>query len=294
MCLNVFLLISSVSCVLAAYPTTYPFESEEYVPSSFPASTPDWSFEPTDPGGYTYYGHIEQTMIGGDITDDNFPFVHHFNGFTMNLLVVIYGAPPVLPLSNWNCTTKGTIFLDSDFTGEIDGNTYCEIGSCCTDLIGVPKYGEDQMTWHTWSNERSASGLCGVVQTEALYCMFVGGHHHLNCQEFAVSPTERLVDIFPCYDNAIKYWLTCAVFKSVYVFQYIIGAQEPATYTEGMAVDEQMAMDGLFIYPDRVCNPYSYYHPAAASSTTGTTGSTSSTSPAFLTSILSVLFAMCL
>jgi len=283
----------SFGIALSAYPTSYPFENESFVPADVVPGTPDFSFDDaTDPGGYTYRGSWKMEVFGGAITDDDMPYVSHHNGFTMWLMVKVYGAPPVLPDSNWNCTLKGTVYAEADFTGVVDGNTICNVGACCTGLIGKPKYGDDQMTWHAWANDRSASGMCGPLETEDLYCVVVGGHFHANCISYNTAADQRLW-VVPCYDNIVRYWLTCAVYKQSYAFTYSDGMQDTPTYTDGLSLDQLMGFDGCFTYHDKICNPYSYFFPGSTGTDSGSQAAdTDASSPASTVHFLTLIFAV--
>jgi len=291
------IVLSFCSVVAGAYPTSYPFENENIEVADILVETPSFTFEDaTDPGGYCYYGVWALTLLGGDLTEDNFPMCWHNTGSIMWVMVKIYGAPPLMPQDTWNCTRNELVFADQDFTGEVDGSKYCDQGECCSHLIGKPKYGDDQMAWHSWANDRSSSGLCQPLGTEVMYCLSVGGHYHLNCLGYLIGPNERLVD-HPCFDSFIRYWRDCAVFRQAYAPNYSMGLQEPVSYMDRMSVDEMMTWDGSMLYPDRVCHPYSYYFPSEGStgteSSSGTGSATSaedSESPAFYMTMIACLF----
>jgi len=225
---------------------------------------PDFSFDnDADPGGYIYWGLHELTIFGGTITEDDMPYCAHSNKSTMWLLVKVYGTPPILPLQSWNCTAKDLVLAAKDFTGLINNVKICNVGECCSGLYDKPKYGDDQLAWHSWANDRAASGLCDAPQTEEMYCISVGGHFHTNCYEYYPTPDTRLWN-WPCYDNAILYWMTCAVFRQAYAFQYAIGSQDSPIHQNSLSNEEGLTFDGMFSLHDRVCNPYSYYFPDTA------------------------------
>jgi len=273
-----YVFFSTCGVVFGAYPSTYPFENESFVPVEVPASTPDFSFNAdTDPGGYIYRGNIAMEIFGGTLTDDDIPYCNHSNQYSMWLMVMVYGTPPVLPFQTWNCTTSGLTFVDSDFTGIVNNEKICNVGSCCTAMMGLPKFGSDQMTWHSWADDRAAANLCDVPQTEALYCVLVGGHYQANCYEYYPGPSDRIY-MQVCFDNIIHYWLTCTVFKSAYAFSYVAGSQDTPIYQAKLSPEESMSFDAVFTLADRLCHPYSYFFPETLQGQSASSAATSSTS----------------
>jgi len=241
------------------FPITWPFENESFTPDDPNAGTPDFSFAPeTDPGGYVYRGNWKLEVLGGTVTD--MPHCAHMTQFSMWALVQVYGAPPQLPANSWNCTAKDLAFTEADFTGEVNSVKYCNVGECCKDLLGLGKYGDDQMSWHSWASDRAASGLCDAIAFEKQYCIEVGGHFQTNCYEYFTTPTERIYTML-CIDHFVRYWLNCPVFKQAYSYTYADGAQDSSTYQKDCTISQAMTADTNFLNHDRICEPYSYYYP---------------------------------
>lgn len=273
-------LIASAS---AAYPTTYPFENEAYVPENLPASTPSLTYDDTDVGGYFFTYHYNGDLHQGTA---EMPYAFTANGCWAYGFVKNFGAPPVLSVSTWNCSLKGIFFGDDDFTGLVNGDKVCDVGSCCSEYVGKVKYSDDQMDWHTWLNDKSAAGLCGDVP-EAEYCIYVAGNFNVNCFEYILSVTERLVT-FPCHDNANLFWLSCQVFKSMGWNIYYV---EPPIYEDLMTVEQSFTSQAMVLQPDRVCHPYSYYNPASSASS-ASSGKTSSISSSISSSSAAMVFTL--
>jgi hypothetical protein len=264
--LVVTIIAITCSAAFSAYPTTYPFENESYIPPPLVPSTPDYTFNPdTDPGGYAYRG-VTLWVFDGVLTDDDFPYIPHNSGFSQYVLVNSYSAPPVLQSDVWNCSGKGIVFEKSDFLGVANNEEVCTPGSCCSDIIGLPKFGEDQHEQHDWFNGRAASGLCDVAPEE-VYCIQVGGHFQVNCFSYWVHPTELPAPLI-CFDSFVVFHLNCNVFKTTYP---MILPWDPPVYYDLMTMEETIVNDAAVFIPDRVCHPYSYYHPNTAS----TSGSSS-------------------
>jgi len=290
--------VTVLACCLvlcsASWPTTYPFENEQVVPVEVPAGTPSWTYEPgSDTGGYMYYGAYTMSVYeNGILTDDDMPYCTHMNRGTEYVLVVAYGAPPQLPLSVWNCSSM--VFTDADFTGLLSGAPVCNVGSCCVELIGKPKFSDDQMDYHTAMNDRLASAMCGDLP-EQTYCIFVGGHFENNCIDYVLSAVERLVT-FPCFDDWIVYHLSCPVYKQAYTM--FLADTEPDSYFNTLSIEEVQVIDVICFLGDHVCHPHSYYNPSAAvtsASSASTTDSAASnesdeSSAAVITLFLCVFF----
>jgi len=264
-------LLLGLAVVSAAYPTTYPFENEAYVPPEMISGTPNFTYDNTDTGGYVYYGMYKMKAFDGLLTDDDFPYFPHANGYAYYCLVIVYGAPPALPISVWNCSSL--TFADSDFTGSINGQSVCNVGECCKHIIGKPKFGDDQMDWHTWLEDRAAAAMCDdIVETE--YCILTGGHYQTNCLQYYLAPTDRLV-MLPCFDHHMLYWLSCSVFKQSYTVMLL---HEPASYTDGLSNEDSIVSDVATSLGDHVCNPYSYYYPSSTSSNSSPSSESASVS----------------
>jgi len=271
-----------VACV-ASYPSTYPFENEAFVPVPIPDGTPSDVLDEKDPvnytvddvGGYVPYYAINLGLYDGTITEEDLPYSLAMNGFIRWCLVNVYGAPPVLPKTTWNCTARGHPALaSSDYTGQIGGNTVCEPGECCEYLMGKVKGTDDQLDWHQWLDDRSSAALCGAVPEEA-YCTMVGGDFHMQCLEYYPSPVERLA-VFPCYDTYVLYYLSCSVFKQAYT---VVTEKEPDTYKNSLTNEELLTHDSFSFLQDRICHPHSYFKGATAeSSASGSSATDTSTS----------------
>jgi len=263
-CLLGFALILTVTA--DQYPATFPLENEAYRGAGYVPSTPDFSYVPeSDPGGYMFYCCVELGLMGGTITEDDLPYVTHHNGFSRYVHVAQFSAPPVVPEFVWNCTQKEIHYSSADFTGEVNGQKVCEVGECCSQVYGLPKFSEDTMTWHSWANDRLAGALCPQDVYEALYCIFVGGDSQVNCLEYMLTPATR-VAYFPCPDSWTLFWLQCTVFQTQYEWKY---NNEPPPYLAQLTNEQQVWLDANGVSQHRVCHPYSYYFPSTAGGDSG-------------------------
>lgn len=261
------LLCLAVTGVCAAYPSTYPFENESYVPPAMLASEPSETYDDTDTGGYIYtYAHTKT------LTEDDLPYAPIGAGMGKFMLVVAYGAPPELPASSWNCTAKELLPLsDADFTGVINSQTVCAVGSCCEEFFGLPRFSENQMEWHSMVADRATGALCEDIQTE-VYCTFVLAASTVNCVEYFPGVTERPV-VVVCADNYALYYFTCPI----YLQQYnAIWVMEPPLYVDQLTQELFILSEAFALGMDRICHPYSYYHPESLSPSSTTSSTTSS------------------
>lgn len=276
----------------AAYPSTYPFENESFVPVDTPPGSngadvePNLTYDPdTDTGGYIYYYYARAafdlteadwespTVLGEDWSG---PWNPSGSGAIRYMLVNQFGASADLPGSVWNCTAAGTVFSDADYTGVINGQTICAANDCCAGLIGLPKFSTDQLNWHDLMTDRLSAAMCGELEEE-LYCIIVGGDFQTNCFDYYLSPSDRLYT-FICNDSYSQFYLNCPVFQQAYVPVYV--KSEPPSYYSSISMEEMISSDAQFYCGDRVCHPYSYYHPGSAGGGGGDSSATSGSSSA--------------
>jgi hypothetical protein len=262
----IFVAITSCS-ILSSYaaPTTFPYENEVYVPPNLHAATPDYSYEESDPGGYHY-----ALIWFLDLNTAEMPFCAMTTGCNQYTLVATYKLPPILPFDVFNCSANGLIFEEADFAGTVTGTssqTICNVGECCAGYIGLSKFSDDQPEWHNWLNTLASTGLCGDLQTEAMYCAFTNGHMQGNCFTRYATPTERILTL-PCPDSYYKYWLdSCPVYKNVPV-NY--GLQpEPPVYIADCDLEEAVLVELSTEENDHICHPWSYYFPDEAKNGSG-------------------------
>jgi len=259
----------------ASYPTTYPFENEVYVPEKLPASTPSLTFDDLDVGGYiyTYSYTLQLDEVWPEYDAAGFGFCWSMTGDKQFILVNFYKIGAFLPEDNWNCTKKGNYFVASDYTGDVNGFQVCEVGNCCQQFYGTPKYTADQPTDHELLNKVISSNVCDASSMlEDLYCVQVSGHSQMNCIEQYVSATDRLFMI-ACHDIHVAYWMSCPVIKNVGL---VILTFEPPLYYSLCTPEQLTSVEAVVFNVDRICRPYSYYSPAETGSSTVNSGSASS------------------
>jgi hypothetical protein len=247
------------------YPSTYPFASEEYgeefltLPDT---GMPEFTFDDKDTGGYYLYGAIKQTFDNQDGPDfyslcdsmDCFWFPEHlgFGLWNMKFLETASGA--------WNCTAAGNSYSAEDFPGTQNGDSVCTGSECCSQYEGEYMFGDDTQTRQQLFADFVAANGCDTMPVE-VYCV-TGDSWHWVCLEGYVTRVERLLSK-PCYDGFVKLMQECSLLKVTGAHSYLEAIFcEPQSY-----IDSLTALQTFTIYSieyttfDRVCHPYSYYHP---------------------------------
>lgn len=284
--LRLLVQIAGLFVVFGASPATYPYENESFVPVDMVASTPSYTFDDKDVGGYMYTHTLNFV-----IKDEDIPFCFMRTGMAQYLIVNKFGAPPHYGTSqtaSWNCTAKGLKFASADFTGTIAGNSVCTAGECCSFVYDIFKFGDDQLTWHSWLDDRSDAGLCEAIN-ENTYCLLSGGDTALNCMEVFVAPETRLA-VWTCPQSVVLYMMSCKVFKTEYTRIYLT---EPPMYVDSSSIAENMANDAFSKAQDKMCHPHSYFFPEdTASKLAGDDDSSSNTLSGIIVAVSCFLFLL--
>lgn len=261
-----YLALAALAAVAKAdYPAAYPFDDEDYVPPAIAASSPDHTFEDSDPGGYMYtysYNYELKAEEFEIVTTAEEPYMgfQYGSGFSwtghgcfMHSFFHSFDAPPVFPEGTWNCTARAVIYEQEHFPGIIDGKTICT--DCCAWEVGKIGFSYDTNQWADWIETKVKTGLCTDLP-ELIYCVYSNAYTQNNCYEYVPSVDERYI-VFPCYDVYTKYWLTCPAFKKVGF--HTDWELEPAGYMEPLSIEESSNVHAFFAGMDRHCHPNSYY-----------------------------------
>lgn len=284
--------------VMAAYPSTYPFDaiSDEYVPFPDPLSLPkshgdasgpnfifvheslsdlwdEWEDSLPDSGeqetgGYTYLmandaGAFEdvQAIYGYD-----FSFISMV-GFSM------WKHHASLPPNALNCSAIPT------YEPTPDGNMYalaaagalgqysefCTPGeNCCEGLNGFPLWGGATVVdSNADMGDKMLTKECAVSAMEVEFvCIGLSHVGRLICQQYILSDTERLYSI-GCKDVYFVSLIQCGVYLTT---DGIFNKNRPlytdtAAYLRLLSVRELVAAYSTTRNGDHVCHPYSYYYP---------------------------------
>jgi len=281
------LFLCGLTVAAGAYPMTFAFENEDFVPVAMTEGNPDFSYEAaSDPGGYVYYGAWTMTLFPNGPTPSDMPYTPHKTMHSSYLLVITYALAPINPLAFWNCSINGLKFAPEDFLGVIDNKKICEVGSCCKDFHNMPAFADDAANWHTVNTDKNSGGLCPVM-TEETYCMEILGHANENCLEY-FAEYDKLLTPIPCVDTIVRFYLSCTVFKTAMATRWIKGGFEPESYWNQQTNEQVITMDSTMIYSElRLCSPHSYYHPEDVKSPASNSNSDADESAAYTVTLLS-------
>merc|ERR1711865_302424 len=249
----------------ASYPSAYPFEMESVVPPAPLSATPSWAADDADPGGYTYTFNYMRTELTGDGRGDghNDDFCFAASGMLVHYLQAKASAPPVLDATVWNCTRRGHIISADTFWGTLGDAKICEVGECCKHLYGFPTYfsAEPMANFNEHDGTVYAAGMCAEPYSEELYCTKQDNGLRYACFEQFLTDTERL-HTFPCHDMFYNYLINCKLYAQTGYAEDTFA--EPESYTTSSSPDQLNAWTTVYMIPDKVCTPYSYFYPETA------------------------------
>lgn len=252
----------------ASYPSAYPFENEAVVPPAPAAATPAFTFDDQDPGGYVYSFAYSQEI-------PEVPFCFTQTGLIAHQLVVRQGAPPMLPMSLWNCTARNFPISATTYINKIAEIEICPADKCCEHTWGLLAFFNNEPLVANYEQLSSAhtDGLCDEIFSEDVFCLLYNNGHSFACHESFPSPSERQV-VYPCHDSVYNYQMQCKLYQGTgYKYR---PETEPEAYYDTMSAEQINSWNGLYMSPDRVCQPYSYYYPDTAKS--GSSGSSAASS----------------
>jgi len=228
------------------YPSTYPFDVEY----DLPEATPSFTYDDTDPGGYF------RTALYCDFNDQNYAalieqriFIPHWDcGFYMHRFNEISLLTKILS----NCSTNNEIYEASTMqTNARYGDTY----ATCDEYLGWgAAYGGT--TTEQLLNPAMALGGCGTPPEEIVCLTIVEALNY--CPDYYLSPGERLQPLLPCPDGYTDFLTSCP--SMVIPFSNV--GLEPESYYSQLSVTQTIWLQGIRLNADRLCHPYSYYHPA--------------------------------
>lgn len=268
-----------------SYPTQYPFESDSY--GDLEASEllvlhdtgiPDFTFGDEDTGGYYLHGGILKSMddqsgvvdgvagVFSSIGGMDYPYFCESLGMGLWTLRLME-----LPVSSWNCTARGNQYSKANFPGTQNGDTICT--DCCTEFYDQWMFGDGTDERQQLFADFVAANGCATM-TEPVYCS-TGDSWHWVCIEGYVTREERLFQK-NCYDGFVYHMTECSLLKVAGVHDYLESIfAEPKNYIDTLANFETFVIYSIeYTTFDRVCLPYSYYYPDAASDEDDSSAST--------------------
>lgn len=246
--------------VTAAYPSTFPFESEIVLPTYPPVSTPSHTYDDKDPGGY-FHTYIVLNEGFDKMIDDGRAWVTC--GLYDHNTVISWGLDAPMPNPWFNCTDRGNYIDENTYNFDtISGTKYCDSPEvCCEEHHGKLKYRPDDSDAmdidRELFEESYETGMCTSNLHQGAFCSLFNDYATVFCNEQVVDDTERGI-LQTCFDSQLNFLTHCPVFKSVATK---VEGVEPEAYIEAMTVDEWWSHSSMFWMPDKVCHPYSYFFP---------------------------------
>jgi hypothetical protein len=85
----------------------------------------------------------------------------------------------------------------------------------------------------------------------------------------------------PCYDLGVNYLSACKLFitGTLVAATFDMKRYDPETYLKDKTAAQLLSLHSLYVQPDRVCNPYSYFFPETAIKSESPTSGGGSSSP---------------
>lgn len=256
-----------------SYPTQYPFEDETFGSMSgsdllvlSDTGLPDFTFGDDDTGGYYLYGGILKSMddqsgvvdgVAGIFSsigpNMEFPFFCESLGFGLWDVRLME-----FPISSWNCTARGNQYSAASFPGVQNGDTLCK--DCCTEYYDHWMFGDATDERQQLFSDFVAANGCATMPEE-VYCS-TGDSWHWVCIEGYLSRVDRLFQK-NCYDGFVYHMTECSLLKVAGVHSYLESIfAEPVNYIDTLSSFETFIIYSMeYTTFDRVCQPYSYYHP---------------------------------
>lgn len=292
-------------CAASVYPSEYPFANQKVKPPELPSALPfdtNTTFDlPNNPGGYlNYFNKCD-------------PYSSDRSAFKLGLLPSDQDTAGFFECrgqawSRWtrtkqpyghptkNCTGK-LEYSPSLVSGKVNDVQYCKDGSnCCPQLKGALSPRNSAATNEEKLGDLAKNGGCKAMDSkisEPVFCQWIWMGY--NCQEYFIKgkANDRRWTI-PCQD---VFWMwvmnDCKLFSDPKVFlewDTFLDGFEPAQYFTGLTAGQVHRMMPTFRMIDRVCHPYSYYHPSSEPGGGGSAGST--TGQAIAASVLPVVLSL--
>jgi hypothetical protein len=274
-------LLVTTTCILSAklcsaasvYPSTYPYEKNPFKVPSLPEKDPDESI-------LTEGGYLNRLTRCDPYSDDRAaykdPALHKesyaaqkYAGFLecrpQGFLKFPDGRARIWHTRNCSSLTAISIISKALFSGKIAGKTICT--DCCKDVEGLLQLADMAPARETIIQTYVTVGSCGIP-SEPAYCALSTAASR--CLEYfpgndpnGLGKTNARRGTFGCYDNVYAWMMTCSLFKVKSLFlSTFLTLWEPNAYLTTLTYEQLMVLEGIWVQPDRVCYPYSYYNPA--------------------------------
>lgn len=165
-----------------------------------------------------------------------------------------------------NCTDQGHILVKDAWAGSVGGKTVCT--TCCSSYVGIRVASAGKVKGKTGVlSDRVSVGGCTASLSEAAYCGWTAWPHE--CLDyFDKGKTNSRNVVIPCMDVYMRFLTSCKVFSasiaSFVKVSFPARRFEPEGFRAKLSSSQVMLIEAAAGFPDRVCNPYSYYYPDTA------------------------------
>lgn len=286
-----FVVISRTNYANAGtYPSSYPFDVSTF-PSDYPAVTPSYSYDDSDPGGYI--AQALSCQIG--VNDTVYPpftcgVAHYYFKKALEFegplpAVFYYASYPSkadyfaftsVMYNTYSCNNSAFPVVSA---GLLESNDYLYEGKApkCEEYYGMRV---TQLNTLQIFDQRELIGGCSGTAPDQVICLSI-----LNvvnyCSDQYIDGSERKF-IMPCADNEYLYFVECNFADNYYSPHMSLA--EPEEYLKLLSVEQLLFLEALYRSVDRVCHPHTYY--TIETETTDLSSSSELPQPLRLASIL--------
>lgn len=266
----------------AEYPSSFPFDIETHI-AELPETTPSYTFDNSDPGGYLRKG------LFCDLNDATFaplfesgtmlPIFHC--GTWSNYFQVVMSVMHDSDYIGSNCSTYPTV--TPAVLSEMAYEGLDDVPTCSKFLGAQPLV---QGGWSRFSDNQVIASCAQPNEPEL--CLTATWLINFCATEY-ISPSLRLT-VLPCADTYIRFFVeSCNV-----VVPFSSTGVETETFYNSLSTLGTIVLSGFSINSDRVCLPYSYFNPADESTDSSTDESTDSSSSATSLFVSAGVIVLCL
>ena len=260
-----------------SYPALYPFQKEKswYTPAVLPepagGTISYWVNSTYDPF-YTTHGGFGRSLLGCNPTSHppeyrNFASCPGFSGF----LVKRFNMKT--PFVSTHCESgfgPTGLKLEQIKPAVMEGIVH--LGKkvkcspvCCKHMVGKHLFLSNDQNKLLW-DARMLDGMCPHDIPHEIYCSFWGytAYYPWGCNDTFISDTQRDF-ITPCYDYIAWWFSTYCKYYKVNGFRDTWEHQgyEPSPYYDTLSAEQVNTNFAIFMAPDRICHPLTYYFPEA-------------------------------
>lgn len=155
----------------------------------------------------------------------------------------------------------------------VDGTSVCKAGECCKHLDGIfVANGGRTLDYLDRMPAMKSAGGCSSFPPEEAWCN-EAAHGTVCIEWFPKGKNNARINVVSCFDVYWRYLMSCPVFKAsrtaIVESSTVMQTWEMQSYVEKQSAAQALALFTGVSNPDRVCHPYSYYHPEDTKNATG-------------------------